>query len=551
MLSNFIFFMISAGFLSLLLSTRRIKTLWSLILLCVMLCSIFSILHPYSGNAISFLWKAIPHLPVAIELNPWQSGKLSIFGVLILHTISIYYNSISQHEQNPNIISGLMLFNCVFIIMAFCSVNYIQFLAAVGMADVVVYSIINNLDAKRYYIYGNFIADFIFLNILALILGQQGKIDITHLEEYTRSWHHRDFISIMLLIAIFIKSGLAFFHVTYQKMSALSFNRLNFILFASTPLMGLISLLLLHNILTISHYSESLLKIFSVLTIIWGFLGYVTTDSLKRKASYNSMLFWGLSYAAYIWLPNFSHNNFFVFLIAAYLFNFSLKIIYKNSGEETSIEIISETAICSKALFIVVLMSIALYLVTWQHFSAENTILSIVGLIAIILTTSQTMSEIYLKQEGTTSKTSVESLTLLSLPIAIFFAIFMLNNYHSASSLVFPLVVLMLWTITFLVYPLHFLKQGHGIDFIQNGDASTFLYSTIILKPIQFIGRGLRVAVDFILLERTIIASIKNSIRFFIFMFKGLHNDKIWGKLIFIIFGIILFVATYYSGVEK
>ena len=94
----------------------------------------------------------------------------------------------------------------------------------------------------------------------------------------------------------------------------------------------------------------------------------------------------------------------------------------------------------------------------------------------------------------------------------------------------------------FLVFPLHYFCKAHDIKFIQSGDVTTAVYSAIILKPIQLIGRSLR---------RTIISSIKNSIRFFIFTFKSLHNDKIWGKILLIIFGIALFAATYYNGVAK
>ena len=103
----------------------------------------------------------------------------------------------------------------------------------------------------------------------------------------------------------------------------------------------------------------------------------------------------------------------------------------------------------------------------------------------------------------------------------------------------------------FLTFPLQYVSKAHNISFVQSSDITTAVYSTIILKPIQIIGRSLRIAIDFLLLERTIIASIKNSIRFFIFTFKTLHNDKIWGKILFIIFGIILFVAAYYNGVAK
>ncbi len=545
------FLLVAVGFLSLLLPAKRIKTFWSVALFCTMGYSIFSILQPYSGDTVSFVWQAIPNLPVSIELNPWQAGVYGILGVLILHTIAIYYNTISQQEQNPNIISGLLLLNCVFIITAFCSVNYIQLLAALGMADVIVYGLINNLEAKRYYIYGNFIADFVLLNILAIILGQQGKIDITHLEEYTKSWHHRDFIAIMLLIAIFIKSGMAFFHVTYQKMTSINFNRLNFILFASTPLIGLVSLLLLDNILTISRYSESLLQIFSSLSIAWGFLGYIVSDSLKRKASYNAMLVWGLVFAGYIWLPEFPLNKFFIFLTSAYLFNVSLNIISKDAGGETHISKMTGNICSTKILFLVYLAAICLYGINWLIFSKENITLSFGGLALIMLMTSQTMSEIYFNQGNKSASISAGRLFFISLPILLFLMAFILHNKQFTTVYIYILGIIMSWLMLFLVFPLHYFCKAHDIKFIQSGDVTTAVYSAIILKPIQLIGRSLRIAIDFLFVERTIISSIKNSIRFFIFTFKSLHNDKIWGKILLIIFGIALFAATYYNGVAK
>ena len=551
MFINFIFLLVAVGFLSLLLPAKRMKTFWSLAVICIMGYSIFSILSPYPGNAISFVWQAIPNLPVSIELNPWQSGVYGILGVLILHTIAIYYNTISQQEQNPNIISGLLLFNCVFMITAFCSINYIQLLAAVGMADVVVYGMINDLNAKRYYIYGNFIADFVLLNILAIILGQQGKVDITHLEEYTKSWHHRDFIAIMLLAAIFIKSGLAFFHVTYQKIASLSFNRLNFILFASTPLIGLISLLLLNNILTISRYSESLIKIFSCLSIVWGFSGYISSDSLKRKASYNAMLLWGLVYAGYVWLPNFPLNKFFVLLTSAYLFNVSLNIISKDSGDETYISKIAGNICHSKMLFLIYFAAICLYCINWLIFSKDNTVLSLSGLLLIMLITSQTISEIYLNQGSQQSSISSGRLFFISLPVLSFLVAFILHNDHLTITYAYFIGIIITWLLLFLIFPLQCFGKAHNISFIQAGDVTTAIYSGMILHPIQAIGRSLRIAIDFLLVERTIISSIKNSILFFIFTFKSLHNDKIWGKILLIIFGIVLFAATYYKGVAK
>lgn len=547
---NFIFLLLFTGLFSLFLPQKRLKLLWPLVLFAVIGYSLFSISTPYTGKELVFLWKAIPNLPVPIVFNPWLSGSTGVYGVLLLTALAIYCNIISRNEEFSNTLSGLMLFNSIFVIMAFCSANYIQLLAAVGMADVVVYGIINNLEAKRHYIYGNFVADFMLMSILALVLAQQGKVDIANLEEYTKTWHHRDFIAIILLIAVFIKSGFAFFHTAYQKMASLSFNRLNFILYASTPLMGITILLLLNNMLSISKFSYPIFVIAVFASLCWGFVGCLTSDNIKRKAIYNAMMFWGLAFAGVVMFPDFSMRKFLVFLISAFLFNVSLQIICK-SAEQKYITQISGFYKFPQIIFVINMVAGLLYAFSWLFFSYGSLYLCLYGLVLILLTGATIASEIYLGTDKTRQNQKLTTIMLMALPIFVTFAISIIKNDNIPHFYVYVAAISSAWILLFLTWPLRFMQKTYQINFFQNSDIISAAYTTLIAVPVQTIGRGLRVAVDFIFFERTLIASIKNSIRFFVFIFKMIHGSGVWGKIFFIILGAAVFVAVYFNGVVK
>ena len=61
----------------------------------------------------------------------------------------------------------------------------------------------------------------------------------------------------------------------------------------------------------------------------------------------------------------------------------------------------------------------------------------------------------------------------------------------------------------------------------------------------------MRLIVDFVFIEKTILASIKSAIRFAIFIFRKLHGKNIWGYLIFVLSAVIIIAVAYYKGVMQ
>lgn len=547
---NFVFLLFSAGITSLFVPQNRFSFLWTAALFAAVVYAALSLDGMWGNPDFSVVWNALPNLSVDIGFHPSRSVAATN-GIVLLTGLALYYNVFSFREQQKNVLNGLMLINCVFVLTAFSAVNYIQLLAAVCMADVAVYMAIDHLEAKRQYIYGNFIADFLLLNIMAIILGQQGGITVSGIEEYSRHWRHRDFIAVMLLICIFIKSGIAFFHTAYQRMSGLSFSRLNFILFAATPLMGIIILRLLKEILLISQYSYPLLKTLSLVTVVWGAVGAVIVDSLKRKSVYAAMLFWGLSFAAFAWLPVFSSSAFFVFLVSAFLFNSVLQLISRAASDEVLVSRMGGFAGAVKTTLAVNVVAAVLYAGAWWLFAGSVLWLALVGEVVFLTVSAHILSEIYLTSskadEWVSARLKNPSL-LLFLPIVGCAAMLL---WQHADNWPYAAGFAMLWLAVFVSAPLGGLSFLYASELVQKNDSVTWLYNMFVLAPLQILGRILRLTVDFVFIERTVIASVKNAIRFLVFVFRRFHSNSCAGYVFFMLLGVLVVAAAYYNGVAR
>lgn len=547
---NFIFLLFSAGITSLFVPQNRFSFLWTAILFAAVVCSALSLGGMWGTPDFSVVWNALPNLSADIGFRLSRS-EAAAKGVVLLTGLALYYNVFSSGEKQKNVLSGLILINCVFIMTAFSSVNYIQLLAAVCMADVAVYAAVDRLEAKRQYIYGNFIADFLLLNIIAVILGQQGGITISGIEEYSKHWHHRDFIAVMLLICIFIKSGIALFHTAYQRMSGLSFGRLNFILFATTPLTGMIILHLLKEILLISQYSYPLLKLLSLVTVIWGAVGAVIVDNLKRKAVYAAMLFWGLSFAAFAWQPVFSAAAFFVFLLSAFLFNSTLYLISKAASGEVLVSRMGGFAGAVKMTLGANVAAVLLYAGAWWLFAGSVLWLVLFGEIIFLTVSSYILCEVFLAPSKADERVSARLKNpsfILFLPVAAGAAWLFWHNWED-----WPYVAgyAMLWFAVFVSAPLRGLSFLYASELVQKNDSVTWLYEMFVLAPLQILGRILRLTVDFVFIERTVITSLKNAIRFLIFVFRRFHSNSCAGYAFFILLGVLVIAVAYYNGVVR
>ena len=56
--------------------------------------------------------------------------------------------------------------------------------------------------------------------------------------------------------------------------------------------------------------------------------------------------------------------------------------------------------------------------------------------------------------------------------------------------------------------------------------------------------------IDFLFIERTVIASVKNTVHLMIFVFQRLHKNYI-GYIFFVFLGVVIVFCAYFNGVKQ
>ena len=185
MLVELLILILGAGLISELVPKNRLPVLWSLFSAAAV--SYFVYRLSLLGNApdlyLNCPWLKIPNLAVNLEIVVNAGNIYLVFALSILALLVLLQNTFGA-ENAKNSLNGLVLLNLLSSLMLVFAGNYVQMLVAVGVCDVLVFSAVNNIEAKKKYIYANFLADIGLVSIFAVILGQGGGLELDKLPDY-------------------------------------------------------------------------------------------------------------------------------------------------------------------------------------------------------------------------------------------------------------------------------------------------------------------------------------------------------------------------------
>ncbi len=550
MLVKVLFLLLSAGIISEFVPKNRLPILWSLIASAAVAFFIYMLtqLGPTPDLKIDYPWLEIPNLAVNLDIILNSHNIHLVFALSVLAFLVLLQSAFGE-EKEKNTFNGLVLLNLFSALMLVFADNYIQMLVAVGVCDVLVFSVINNIEAKKTYIYANFLADIGLLSIFAVILGQGGGLDLKNLADYAKFGHHKDFVAIILLVCIFIKTGLFPFHGTYVKMRQIGFNRLNYVLYAATPLTGYLLLLKTEPLLQISHYSSPLLQIMALLSLVWGCVGAVTIDNLKQKNVYFALMFWGFAYGFTAFGTRLEDFYFASVLTMSFLFGQILLLAYKICSNEIYVSETGGFLPRVKFTFLLIILVISSFYAVLMVPVQQNLWLSIVYGIIFSIVSAHVLSQILLgpsKADDRVQAMAKNPSILLWLPMAIIaFAVL----WHFKPSITSLLLCVFTWILLFVYRPLKRFDYLYEKDNIQEADYISEVYNLLIVTPITVFGRLLWVTVEFVFFERTIISSIQKCLDFMVFLFRRIHSGTFLGAVAFTTVGIlVMFVAWWYGN---
>ena len=550
MLVELLILILGAGLISELVPKNRLPVLWSLFSAAAV--SYFVYRLSLLGNApdlyLNCPWLKIPNLAVNLEIVVNAGNIYLVFALSILALLVLLQNTFGA-ENAKNSLNGLVLLNLLSSLMLVFAGNYVQMLVAVGVCDVLVFSAVNNIEAKKKYIYANFLADIGLVSIFAVILGQRGGLELDKLPDYARFGHHKDFVAILLLLCIFVKTGLFLFHGAYTEMRTLGFNRLNYVLFTATPLTGYLLLLKTESLLQISPFSYPLLKIFALSSVLWGVWGALAIDNLKQKAVYFALMFWGLVYAFAAFGSRLDSLQFASLLTAAFLFGQVLMLICAAASNETQV---SETGGFLKSLkftFLLALLVLAAFFSVLFKTAEGSPWLAGGYALLFAAASAHVLSQILLGESRADERVQamLKNPPLPSwLPVAAAAAV-LCWSFRLSPLWLTPLLAA--WLGLFFLRPLRRLDALYDNDVLQEADYVGTAYELLIITPVKVIGRLLWLTVDFVFIERTIISSVQNALGFMIFLFRRIHSGTVTGMLLFMLLGFaVIGIVWLYGG---
>lgn len=553
MISNIFLYLVVAGFGTQIITKGNFERLLSLLLLSLLA---FLTLHLYQSwqlnlhDSFTYHWITSRYNKVDINLFSTTANYAFIFPFFIISALMILQNIFYSLEAHKLRLNGLIFLNLAGLILLICSQNFIQLLVGACVIDVLGFYLINDMTAKKKYIFYNMIADLGLFMVFAILWGYLGSINIDKFNDYKKLGSHKDLVAIVLLICIFVKSGLFLFQNQLLDLHIINFNRLNIISFCSTPIAGIILLYKAYGLLPISEYSIPLLQIFAGASLIWGLLGALLMDNIKEKAIYLNIMFYALIYGL-LSTSLISISLFSSLLVLNYLFINCLQNVVIASSNENYISRMGGFIKPIKISFAVTLVTLfAIFLILLQSINAENHIWIWSYLVALVLVSSYILQQIYLGQ--TSSDDRVWAMLknpniIYWLPQLLISAAYIYFNPSYSYELYAVYVVFLL---LLFIGPIRKLSYLYDNDKLQEADWFSGLYNVVIITPVKILGRVLWLTIDFLIIEKTIISTLSNITNFSIRLVSKAHTNSWLSNFAFILlgWGIIIFFFYYGDG---
>lgn len=550
MIINTFLSLLFLGFFSQLVNRERYSQLLSLLVLAGMSMVFFNFYQNWRlllGQNFVYPWLNYPSLQVNVNLSASASDYSLLFPGFFISLLMLLINVFYPQENFKSKFAGALLLNVAFFMLLICSRNLVQLLISSAMVGVIGFYIIDDTKAREKYVFYNLLADMGLLTVFAVIYGQLGNVELSELGRLEKNCDHQDLIALLLLISVFIKSGLFLFHNQFIDLSKITFNRLLVINYISTPLAGVIILGKLMPLLTISSFALPAMQIIAVLTMLWGFVNMLVIDNIKEKSVYWAMMLYGYIYSL-ISLGNFNQDKELPGLILlGSAFSLNIFMIYVSSSNGLYASEMGGFIKRLKVTFVISLLSGAAFIhMIMRTLNAHDYAWGMGYLIFGIIAWAHFISSVFLG--GNKADERVVALLknapwylilptifivgwLLSVP-----PIFDLKFYYLLSGFI----------VLIIVYPFSKLEALANYEPIQKEDYFAHIYDWVLLTPLRIIGRILWLLVDFILIERTIISSLNHVTSLLVKTTSYLHRSSVRGYLFLSLLGLAILLTAHY-----
>ena len=191
----------------------------------------------------SFVWSESKFGNITIDFFPSITSNYLIIPLFFISLLTIFNNNIFRYEERRSVFNSLILLNFVSLSLLISATNYVQLITSVFISDIIGYMLLKDVDSSRRYVIYNFFADMCLFMVLSLVSGRIESIELSKLLTYEQIGRHKDFVSVITSLALFIKMGAFSFQSYLLDISSARFQRLSIINTFFCPLLGVLLLL--------------------------------------------------------------------------------------------------------------------------------------------------------------------------------------------------------------------------------------------------------------------------------------------------------------------
>lgn len=524
MMINIFLAMLCAGVCTVFYRGVRFQKILSLLGAISLLGALVWVYHQFLIGATgkySYSWLTSRYYPVDIQFF----SDSSIYKVLLVLLFAAFLNMLylfwDSAERQKLYIFALSCLNLASLLMLICGQNTIQILISICIIDILGFCLINNILARRQYIFYTLLADMAFYVACAMLWGNY-KTNV--LSEIAGSEiQGNDFALWLVIASFFIKSGLFPFQGYLMPTAVLSSSRRNVLYFLSTPLAGFFLLYKMQPILATHFIWFEYLTYAVYISLFWGAGSILVIKNLETKKLYLNLIFYSFAYG--LILQN--HSNLGAEALGSlYILQIAVNNSFNMSQKRYGI-------ICLFSLLQVCAFTMACG-------TLENTLMLQIYLAGVVMGIGALLYEVSIsgKEEGQLGKTLISAICAASV---IYLVKKVPENFY---------VILTAYILLMSLKPYRLFNRIYDSDRIQQSQGFSGILYLLCVDPILFLGRILWLTIDFLIIERTLLSSLTRFNEILIRLFRWLHQSKIWNIVFFMLVGLAIILYCSYGEIK-
>ena len=545
MLVNLFILLSLLGGISFFLPKDKYSRFFSAILFAVTAGYALQLVPAYQAGAAEpfvFHWIQYKSLHIDINLSANQRNFTGLLPLGIVLLFALFGNIFSRQETRRLRLGGLMCVNLAFLLLLLCANNLIVLMMSALLIGITTLYVINDYEAKKTYIFYDLISDMALFTAFAVIYSQFHQVELSVLTRYAREGEHIPLVAGLLLLSLLIKNGLFLFHNQLLSFRDLNFNRLIFLSFSSLPVVGILIYEKALPLLSAFEYSRLIIASAVVLSAVYALGGTLIYDDIKEKTLCFNMLFWAFLYALSLSTPQFSFSACFPLFLLMLSLNGLIHALSAAASDEIYM---SRMGGFYKKLWLLLLFFIFWFAVfsaevlSWKTLSPLVRFEQILFVFAMALALSHFLREAFF---GVTQADEIVSARLKILPyVDCWLPAVLICGWYAFFRSEIPFSFLIMFAVFLLLlvlHPLRRLAHYYADEELQLSEFFKRFYELVLLTPITVLGRILWLTIDFVIIERTIINSLSDVIKFLIRISQKIHQSSLLNYILLALCGL-------------